>query len=159
MVITSKALEKACLHSQKYPFSPVFGVFLSEGGESVDALPLSHSYPLGPLIELFMHQVDQLALDRGQHVSGVYFSNELGTDDSLSRYAELLADCISRNAEKQSIFIYRLEGEVYENRKGTWETSTASIELPKANETAKNGIIDFEEYLSNPSMDWKNLVL
>ncbi|KAJ3056959.1 hypothetical protein HK097_002337 [Rhizophlyctis rosea] len=80
---------KLILHAAKYPLQPVAGILIGikTDGPSVtitDALPLFHSHPLSPNIEIALQQADTYSSQTSQQIVGVYSANEIASDKNVA---------------------------------------------------------------------------
>eukprot|EP00823_Brevimastigomonas_motovehiculus_P007392 TRINITY_DN642_c3_g1_i1.p1 TRINITY_DN642_c3_g1~~TRINITY_DN642_c3_g1_i1.p1 ORF type:complete len:215 (+),score=76.20 TRINITY_DN642_c3_g1_i1:65-709(+) len=116
MELSESCVVKALLHAAKYPSKPVIGVLLSSASSSssssssssdskeiksnsnsnnstecVHTVCLFHNYPLAPLLELAMIQLEEYCKSKNLQPFACYFANELLTDFSLNKFAIKLA--------------------------------------------------------------------
>lgn len=178
-VIEEKAYLTMILHACKYPARPVLGVLLGKPGGSISvAIPLFHSYPLAPMLEMGMLQVEEYTKAAGLDIVGCYFANELYDDKSLNRshmavkLATKIAETCSEEVDACMLQIdnARLGSEAkscietYRWRGGSWRASQAeavsvSAELlATAVAAVRDGkeapLVDFEQHLDEPACRW-----
>lgn len=107
------AYSKILSHAVKYPMRPVSGIIIGTEGKDgattlEDAIPLFHSYPMGPMLELAMMQVsfffplilhflsfkidpgyiqvEEYSKKKEKKIVGCYWANELLDDHVRATY-------------------------------------------------------------------------
>ncbi|KAJ2727000.1 hypothetical protein GGI07_000117 [Coemansia sp. Benny D115] len=109
--VSSQAYAKAILHSAKYPWATVHGLFLSEKKDNkfrlVDAIPLAHNWTqLTPMFDVALQQVSIYAKSKGLVIGGYYTAYENPEALQLSASSALLAKAtLSLNADAVAFVI------------------------------------------------------
>eukprot|EP00471_Norrisiella_sphaerica_P003441 CAMPEP_0184481132 /NCGR_PEP_ID=MMETSP0113_2-20130426/2674_1 /TAXON_ID=91329 /ORGANISM="Norrisiella sphaerica, Strain BC52" /LENGTH=188 /DNA_ID=CAMNT_0026860061 /DNA_START=20 /DNA_END=586 /DNA_ORIENTATION=- len=170
--VKAPAYLKITAHAVKYALRPVCGVLLGreESGDVVveDAIPLFHNYPLGPMLELALMQVDEFSKEAKTEIVGCYWANELADDMSVHRIAKRIGTQIVKFFKNAGILVVNNEtlGKAVEGtisaftptNEGKCVVSISDSEsLEKrisGKQLAEIPIVDFDEHLANVKLDW-----
>ena len=120
IVISPPAYLKAVLHAARYPASPILGLLTTKLTTTtpptksitlspLDALPLFHSEPVGPLLELALLQADAVAAARGERVCGVYVASERYDRKDVTPLAQRIANQLTALQHNQPSLILLLD--------------------------------------------------
>ena len=126
VLIAPPAYLKAVLHAARYPASPILGLLTTKATvtskpattpskhppltlTALDALPLFHSDPVGPLLELALLQADVVAAGRGERVCGVYVASERYERKDVTPIAQRIANQLTAHNPGQPSLILLLD--------------------------------------------------
>lgn len=177
--IGANAYSTIVLHACKHPARPILGMLLGKTGSAVsEAVPLFHSYPLAPMLEMGMTLAEEHAKAAGLEVVGCYFANELCDDKSFNRshmavkLATKIAETAPSGVEPCLLMVdnTRVSNEAkgcletYRWRGGNWRSTPLEAVAPSPDlaasvakavrEGKETASVDFEEHLDNPALNW-----
>lgn len=162
---STAAYAKMVLHACEWPHAPVSGILLassahgiSESVLCVDALPLFHSAPLGPLLDVGFNmvrnhslscfhsrliaswgaQASHFAEKRGWSIAGLYFAAEALEDNDLPSVVARIGAQIRSVVSTAVVFVVdnmklrrgdEIAGSLFISSSGKWQRSNASMLL------------------------------
>ena len=126
ILISPPAYLKAVLHAARYPASPILGLLTTKSNTQIqipapsksnspltitptNALPLFHSDPFGPLLELALLQADVIAAGRGERLCGVYVASERWERKDVTPVAQRIANQLAALNPTQPSLILLLD--------------------------------------------------
>ena len=199
ILISPPAYLKAVLHAARYPSSPILGLLTTKSPTStpptskqslsftvLDALPLFHSDPVGPLLELSLLQADALAAARGERVCGVYVASERYDRKDVSPVAQRIANQLTALHSAPSLILQLDNARMAHSRQPPDVAFDALVQaaggerwvavpsggvtvtadtlngdaLKRARELLlaekQDEVVDFEAHIENVTLDWTN---
>ncbi|KAJ3148023.1 hypothetical protein HDU86_007591 [Geranomyces michiganensis] len=165
---------KLVLHATKHSVSEVSGVLLgrkksAEVVEVVDAVPLFHSRPLAPMLEVALQQVQLYCDQKSLQVVGMYAANQAFANKEVSAVTSKIAGKIDDNLGGGAILLMldaaKLEARAspavipYTQTSGGWTVllvlSMDAVDLAHlVRDRAYAHLNDFDSHLDNISLDW-----
>ena len=106
MTVEQPAYLKAVLHAARYPSSPILGLLIGRITTlkplsiiAIDALPLFHHHPIGPLVEVALLQAEAFARlhSGGAALVGVYSACEPLDKKDVSSVTQKIANKIAEH--------------------------------------------------------------
>ena len=185
--IDSKAYSKIMLHLIKYTSSDCYGILLGKENKIYDVIPLSHSKIFAPNFELAIKMIEDLYKnDENLKIIGFYENliiNQNKTECEISNLSFHVCDLMMKNRKILPVFfeIYskdkneengkrkdEIEFKMFNyNEKGTFDFignyNENEEEFKKIKNYVKNNlqndIIDFDNYLEDSNLDFRNLFI
>lgn len=202
ILISPPAYLKAVLHAAHYPSSPILGLLTTKTTTTnttttltttsksppltltaTDALPLFHSDPLGPLLELSLLQADSLAASRGERLSGVYVASARYDRKDVPVIAQRIASQLTAlNHNSPSLILLLDNTRLAHSRQPPEMAFDALVQstggerwvaVPSSGVSVSTGdtlkrarellladrqdeVVDFEAHIENVALDWTN---
>ena len=186
--LKSKAYYKIMLHCLKHLTSDCYGFLLGKKEDNkyivTNAVPLTHDKVYGPSFKVGVSMIKEYF--KNEKIIGFYENlivNQMKEEGSISNQSSYICEIIKKNSKINPIFfqIYSkdsgkkgesfLEDEIFfkefvlnedffsfvDNKKESEEEFNKMKELCKENRQLE--IIDFDEHLENPNLDWRNIFL
>ena len=183
--LNSKAYYKIMLHCLKYLTSDCYGFLLGkkEGNKYIvsNAIPLTHDKVFGPAFKIAVSMIK--GFFPNEKIIGFYENlivNQMKEEAAISDQSSYICEMINKNNKINPIFfqIYSkdsgekgnqfLKDDIFfkqfvlnedafsfiDNKKETDEEFNTMKKLCKNNRQLE--IIDFDEHLENPNLDWRN---
>ena len=183
--LKSKAYYKIMLHCLKHLTSDCYGFLLGkkESNKYIisDAIPLSHDKILGPPFKIAASMIKNFCPN--DKIIGFYENlivNQMKEEGAISNQTHHICEIISKNSKFSSVFfqIYSkdsgdksqpfLKDEIFfkefifnedafsfvDNKKETEDEFKQMKEFCK--NCRQDDIIDFDDHLENPNLDWRN---
>ncbi|GAB5353054.1 hypothetical protein AAMO2058_000005500 [Amorphochlora amoebiformis] len=167
------AYAKMVVHAVKHKYRPVCGVLLGNDGSGgtvvKDCVPLFHNYPVGPMLELAMMQIDEFCKESKSTMVGCYWANERLNDTEVPQVARRLGSQIAKYYKNASIILINNEfllrdlalsascpqskGEVSVSLNSDRRDQEAVIRRV-AKLVGSTDIVDFDDHLANVNKDW-----
>jgi len=146
-------------HSLKYLTQYICGV-LVQNNDSITAIPVFHSLPLHPIMDMAAELLLTAMNEKRQKIIGVYYGNEVNADKgipaAISSFASLFGNDIPLvRVDSISTFSGTDAGEflvMVSPPKQKVTSDTVSSE--EIQEGIRTGIIDFEDFMDDPSQRW-----
>ena len=185
--IDSKAYSKIMLHLIKYTSNDCYGILLGKENKINDAIPLSHNKIFAPNFELAVKMIEDLFNDDNLKIIGFYENliiNQNKTEGEISNLSFHVCELILKNKKILPVFfeIYskdkteekgekrkdEIEFKMFNyNEKGTFDFignyNENEEDFNKTKNYVKknlqNDIIDFDNYLEDPNLDFRNLFI
>jgi hypothetical protein len=151
----------------------------SDSRQIVDVVPLFHDYTLAPMMEVAMTQIEEFCKLSGKfEIAGCYSANELYTDrdpDHMTeKFATKIADhypaaCIlmidntaiadaGKKNKSSALLTYRLKAGQWRHAEPASSCHPAPADVTAVLKDVMDGkerdIIDFEEHLEDPELQW-----
>ncbi|KAJ3282380.1 hypothetical protein HK104_010919 [Borealophlyctis nickersoniae] len=170
---------KLLFHAAKYAVNPVCGVLVgSRNGRNVaitDAIPLFHSHPLAPSVEIALHQVDIYCSSTGQSIVGFYCANESTAEQGVVPAMAKIAAKVEESASGDTVLLLLDPTKLtansaiavvpYTYSSGSWKVlqpnnfvpQPADIQTPIAphiKDRTYEQLYDFDNHLDNVRLDW-----
>ena len=159
------------LHCLKYSGQDVYGIFLGSNNCVKKCVPLFHSSCVSvPILRTCLSLVDEIEdLD----IVGIYFASL--SDEKLSPLARWIFDEITRLSPDRPISVFKYDAQITiekglaeypfvwcaieaKSSKRAPETSFSldkdSLKAAVESESYLHDIVDFEDFLANPSLEW-----
>lgn len=145
-----------------------------------DCVPLFHlALPLAPMLEVAFAQLDMWAKEKDLVIAGYYQANESYNDVSPNQVAYKISDLISENYSDAVLIMIenrRMSRDcaksalhVYHNSGGQWHNKQPGLVCLEPDclavasglliQRAHVQLMDFDNHLDNPTLDWANPVL
>jgi len=188
ILIESKAYTKIMLHLIKYTSNDCYGLLLGNNNKVNDILPLSHDKIFAPNFELAVKMIEDLySNDNDLNIIGFYENliiNQNKTEGEISNLSYHICDLILNKKKVLPIFfeIYskdipdeksgkrkdEIEFKIFNyNEKGTFDYIENYKETEEDFKKIKNlvvknlqnDLIDFDNYLEDPNLDFRNLFI
>ena len=186
--LNSKAYYKIMLHCLKHLTSDCYGFLLGKKEDNkyivTNAVPLTHDKVYGPSFKVAASMIKEYF--KNEKIIGFYENlivNQMKEEGAISNQSSYICEIIKKNNKINPIFfqIYSkdsgkkgesfLEDEIFfkefvlnedyfsfvDNKKETEEEFNKMKELCKENRQLE--IIDFDDHLENPNLDWRNIFL
>lgn len=185
--IDPKAYSKIMLHLIKYTSNDCYGILLGKENKINDAIPLSHNKIFAPNFELAVKMIEDLFNDENLKIIGFYENliiNQNKTEGEISNLSFHVCELIFKNKKVLPVFfeIYskdkpeekgekrkdEIEFKMFNyNEKGTFDFignyNENEEDFNKIKNYVKNNlqndIVDFDNYLENPKLDFRNLFI
>ncbi|EST04733.2 hypothetical protein PSEUBRA_006016 [Kalmanozyma brasiliensis GHG001] len=184
VTISSLAYKKLVLHTAKYPTARVLGLLLADTASSstlsiTDAIPLSHHWTsLAPMAEVALSLATSYASTKNLTVVGLYEAPEMVSDRSTSQQANKLAEKIASLAGREAVLLLVDNASILSTTqplsaytvvaggKGeakpkalpasavSLQNAASSLESAVRKDAAWEKIVDFDDHLEDPSLDW-----
>ncbi|KAJ3161235.1 ER membrane protein complex subunit 8 [Geranomyces variabilis] len=175
------AHSKLVLHAAKHSVCEVSGVLIGrkKSGdeiEVVDAVPLFHSRPLAPMLEVALQQVQIYCDQKSLQVVGLYAANQGFANKDVSAVTSKIAGKIDDNLGGGAIFTLYLQLDAaklearanpaviaYTQTAGGWTalqsnylvSAPDSVDLARLlRDRAYAQVNDFDSHLDNMTLDW-----
>ncbi|KAI8818199.1 uncharacterized protein EV422DRAFT_539034 [Fimicolochytrium jonesii] len=170
---------KLVLHATKYAVSGVTGVLIGtkaadDNIEVTDAIPLFHSHPLAPTLEVALQQIQIHCNQLSLAVVGFYCANQLESDKEVSPVVAKIATKIDDNLGGGALLLvwdsakFRSEKSFAVTPRtltsgGSWTLlqsnyllpATPSIDVsPFIKQRLYEHIADFDNHLDDTKLDW-----
>jgi len=188
ILIDSKAYSKIMLHLIKYTSNDCYGILLGKENKINDVIPLSHNKIFAPNFELAVKMIEDLYKnDDNLKIIGFYENliiNQNKTEGEISNLSFHICELILKNKKVLPVFfeIYskdkideksnkrkdEIEFKMFNyNEKGTFDFignyNENEEDFNKIKNYVKNNlqndIIDFDNYLEDPNLDFRNLFI
>ena len=186
--LNSKAYYKIMLHCLKHLTSDCYGFLLGKKEDNkyivTNAVPLTHDKVYGPSFKVAISMIKEFF--RNEKIIGFYENlivNQMKEEGAISNQSSYISEIIKKNSKINPIFfqIYSkdtgkkgenfLEDEIFfkefilnedffsfvDNKKESEEEFNKMKELCKENRQIE--IVDFDDHLENPILDWRNIFL
>ena len=186
--LNSKAYYKIMLHCLKHLTSDCYGFLLGKKENNkyivTNAVPLTHDKVYGSSFKVAVSMIKEYF--RNEKIIGFYENlivNQMKEEGAISNQSSYICEIIKKNSKINPIFfqIYSkdsgkkgesfLEDEIFfkefvlnedyfsfvDNKKESEEEFNKMKELCKENRQLE--IIDFDDHLENPNLDWRNIFL
>ncbi|KAI8920886.1 hypothetical protein DFJ77DRAFT_139768 [Powellomyces hirtus] len=179
--LSALAYLKLVLHSAKYSVNQVCGVLIGRkvsnaadaAVEVTDAIPLFHSHPLAPMLEVAMQQVQAYCDQKSLQIVGLYAANQSLANKDVSPTTAKIASKIEDNLGYAALLLMldasKLEDgndkavTPYSQTSGGWTVLQSNhlippiqrIDLPQIiSDRTYNELHDFDNHLDNIKLDW-----
>ena len=188
ILIDSKAYSKIMLHLIKYTSNDCYGILLGKENKINDVIPLSHNKIFAPNFELAVKMIEDLYKnDDNLKIIGFYENliiNQNKTEGEIFNLSFHICELILKNKKVLPVFfeIYskdkideksnkrkdEIEFKMFNyNEKGTFDFignyNENEEDFNKIKNYVKNNlqndIIDFDNYLEDPNLDFRNLFI
>ncbi|KAJ3024368.1 ER membrane protein complex subunit 8 [Thoreauomyces humboldtii] len=174
--LSSSAYAKIIHHCAKFAVHDVCGVLLgTKVGDKVvvtAALPLFHSQPLTPMLEVAMQQVEAFSVLNSLQIVGYYTANQRFDDKNINATATTVANTIEQNLGGGALLLLVDASKLQEKSalavlphmysSPSWKALpserlelTAPLDIRSiVSDRSYESLNDFESHLNNISLDW-----
>eukprot|EP00981_Chlorochromonas_danica_P010302 scaffold3105_cov344-Ochromonas_danica.AAC.2 len=124
VVISREAYLKIGLHLSKYYYAPVLGYLLGNGNTVVDILPICHSVPAGPTLEICGEVAEKLSSGNNQKVVGLYYASASPSQKEKPVFLQGLLRNLKTILSGDAVFLQANHALLADNTKVFLEAST-----------------------------------